>query len=226
MNRLRILQYNVQKSKDGALAQLIGGPYEPYDIIAIQEPYLNPYIDTTYCPRSCPYLLFFPKGGRARTCLYINKKIPLSQWCAGGAPDYSWVQIETTRGLVTIHNIYSENPGSYRTRQWNTPIPEALTALQDPGQHLIVGDFNLHHPLWGGPEVRRAHTGAELIIQGAIENSLEFLLQPGTITRAKNAEQSTLDLALCTQGLSSFIAHCRITDDYSGSDHLPIETLL
>jgi hypothetical protein len=46
-----------------------------------------------------------------------------------------------------------------------------IDALQVLGQHLIVGDFNLHHPLWGGPNVTQAHDAADLLLSGMVENS-------------------------------------------------------
>lgn len=42
MNQLRILQWNVQKSKKGAMIPLIDGDAPEYNIIAVQEPWLNP----------------------------------------------------------------------------------------------------------------------------------------------------------------------------------------
>jgi hypothetical protein len=101
-----------------------------------------------------------------------------------------------------------------------------LRALQTPGQHLIVGDFNLHHPLWGGPSITHIHAAAETLIDGIIENQLHMLLAPGTITREKNNEKSTLDLTLATEMLASRVVACRIIDTISGSDHLPIETTI
>ncbi len=121
--------------------------------------------------------------------------------------------------------MYSEIPVSYRTTEWNTPIPQVLEAIQDGGQHVVVGDFNLHHPLWGGPQVRQAHAGAEPLLRSIELGELELLLQPGTITREKHRnEPSTLDLSLCTPGLVARVARCKVTDAYKGSDHKPIET--
>jgi hypothetical protein len=147
MNTLRILQYNVQKSKNRVMVPLLDGPGTPYDIIAIQEPWQNSLVETTYCPRSGPYHLVFPQGGRARTCLYINKRIPLAKWHSYEELDYCRVKIDTQQGPITIHNVYSEIPESHATIEWNTPICSMLQATQALGQHLIVGDFNLHHPL-------------------------------------------------------------------------------
>lgn len=226
MSTLKVLQYNVQKSKDGVMAPLLDSGKASYDIIAIQEPWLNPCVDTTYCPRSCQYNLVFPPQGKARTSLLIHKKHPISTWSTGQEPDYCWVKLELESGLITIHNIYSETPTSYETTTWNTPIPKVLAAIQAPGQHLIVGDFNLHHPFWGGQAVRRCHAGAEPILQLLRTNQLDLLTSPGTTTREKHGnEPSTLDLALSTPNLTSWITSCKVVD-ITGSDHWPIETVI
>jgi hypothetical protein len=225
MSLLRVLQYNEQKSKNRVMVPLLDGPGTPYDVIAVQEPWLNLGVETTYCPQSCPYYLVFPQGGRARTCLYINKRIPLAKWHSYEELDYCRVRIDTQQGPITIHNIYSEIPESTRTIAWNTPINSMLEAVQAPGQHLVVGDFNLHHPLWGGPNVTQIHAAADILITGMLERRLQLLLRPGTTTQEKNNERSTLDLALATEGLAS-IASCQVTNAFAGSDHLPIETTI
>src|ERR1700716_1931699 len=97
---------------------LLDGPQTLYDVIAVQEPWPNPGVDTTYCPRSCLYNLIFPQGGRARTCLFINKRIPISQCQSHEELDYCWVCIDTQLRPITIHNVYSEAPESYRTTAW------------------------------------------------------------------------------------------------------------
>jgi hypothetical protein len=177
MNTLYILQYNVQKSKDRVLVPLLDGRHAPYDIIAVQEPWLNPFTATTYCPRSCLYTLVFPQQGRARTSIYVNKQIPLAQWHSGSEPDYCWVKLELESGPLTIHNVYSEALESYRTTECNTLIPQVLEAVQTPGRHLIVGDFNLHHTMWGRHRVSQNHAGAAPIIDCICTNQLDLLLR-------------------------------------------------
>ena len=108
---------------------LIDGPHDPYDVIAIQEPWLNPYMSTTYCPRSSPYHLVFCGTGRTRACLYVSKAIPISKWKARAEQDYCWVRIETDIGPITVHCVYSEIPASYRTTEWDTPILQVLEAV-------------------------------------------------------------------------------------------------
>jgi hypothetical protein len=58
---LKILQYNVWKSKDRVMAPLLADPrIQDFDIIALQEPWTNRYKDTTYCPRAAPFFLAYP----------------------------------------------------------------------------------------------------------------------------------------------------------------------
>lgn len=48
-------------------------------IIAVQEPWGNPYNDTTYHPLKQTHKLLFPSsletGSRARVCIYISKNL-------------------------------------------------------------------------------------------------------------------------------------------------------
>ena len=101
-----------------------------------------------------------------------------------------------------------------------------LDAVQAPSRHLIVGDFNLHHPLWGGPEIHQSHNGAELLIDGIELYNLDLLLPPGTITRKFNQQRSSLDLAISTPNLTSKVRSCSITDQFLGLDHRSIETII
>ena len=52
MNRqdmLKVLQYNVHKSKDKVMASLLWDPrIHEFDILAIQEPWRNPFTATTH----------------------------------------------------------------------------------------------------------------------------------------------------------------------------------
>jgi hypothetical protein len=78
-----------------------------------------------------------------------------------------------------------------------------LEAVQTPGRHLIVGDFNLHHTLWGGHIVSWNHAGAAPIIDYICTNQLDLLIEPKTVTREKHQNKpSTLDLALSTLNLT------------------------
>ena len=79
MSRLNILQYNVHKRKD-IMALLVGSQdARVYDILAIQEPWLNPFHPATYYPSSSPFVLAFGTQSK-RSCLLINKRLNLNDW--------------------------------------------------------------------------------------------------------------------------------------------------
>ena len=60
MNRLKVLQYNVQKSKDKVIAPLLADKTAAtYDILALQEPWQNPYKNTTYYPNSSVFYIIY-----------------------------------------------------------------------------------------------------------------------------------------------------------------------
>ena len=73
---LRILQYNVQKSKDVVLASLFQDRWiADFDLISIQEPWRNRFIATTYYPLKAHFHLTYLDDKETRVYFYINKRI-------------------------------------------------------------------------------------------------------------------------------------------------------
>jgi hypothetical protein len=100
---LSILQYNVIKSRDIVMASLLRDPsFREYDILAIQEPWRNPFISTTHNPIPEYFHLHFPKDTReepARVCFFINKRLDETRWRI----------TEHTRDVCTPRITYSED---------------------------------------------------------------------------------------------------------------------
>jgi hypothetical protein len=67
-----------------------------------------------------------------------------------------------------------------------------------PGAHIVVGDFNLHHPLWCTPEYRYQYNLAEDVLISMRDAGLELALPPGTIIRevqrGETREETIIDL--------------------------------
>jgi hypothetical protein len=63
---LSILQYNVRKSRDMVMATLLRDPQiHEYDILAIQEPWRNPYTATTHHPaKDVSHLCYQQQGAK------------------------------------------------------------------------------------------------------------------------------------------------------------------
>ena len=95
-NTLSILQYNVMRSKDIVMATLLRDQnILEYDILAIQEPWRNPFMSTSHNPIPESFHLFFPQDTRdapARVCFFINKRLD----------ETTWRDTERTRDVCTL----------------------------------------------------------------------------------------------------------------------------
>jgi hypothetical protein len=87
MNRdttLSILQYNVHKSRDMVMATMLRDPrVRECDVLAIQEPWRNPFVATTHHPAKNIFHLCCPaeeEEGPARVCFFINKRLDHNKW--------------------------------------------------------------------------------------------------------------------------------------------------
>lgn len=95
---------------------------------------------------------------------------------------------------------------------------------------VLVGDFNLHHPGWGGDRVAQAEKDAEILHQATSTAGMRCLLPPGLRTYSRSATDSgdfstTIDLAFAGQRLE-FRAHPTRALSVPGfdSDHRPHHT--
>jgi hypothetical protein len=102
----------------------------------------------------------------------------------------------------------------------------ALSACQEEEQ-IILGDFNLHHELWGGITVRERDPESDDLIDIIGEFQLSSLLPADTITYDDKNAQSCIDLCYGTQDVVDRVIRCGVDlrMDHN-SDHLPITTLL
>jgi hypothetical protein len=137
-NTLSILQYNVMKSRDIVMATLLRDQaILKYDIVAIQEPWRNPFMSTTHNPIPDSFHQCFPQDTRdapARVYFLINRRLD----------ETTWRMTERTRDVYTltvkrfaheegetkeiaIHNVYNPPLGTDNRR---SSLPEMQQALQ------------------------------------------------------------------------------------------------
>ena len=159
---LSILKYNTRRSKDQVMASFLRDPKVlEYDVIAIQEPWRNPYTATTHNPIASRYHLMFPKDTReqpARVCFFISKRLDNTRWRFDDhCQDLGSLIINATdeageERVVTIHNVYNPPHIKYE----NGTLPTLNKALQERigTEQIILGDFNLHHEMWAGDTSR------------------------------------------------------------------------
>jgi hypothetical protein len=121
--------------------------------------------------------------------------------------------------MVNIFNVYNE----VGTDTLST-LAEAIGASDPPEETMVLGDFNLHHPLWSTAH-RRAGSGpsAEGLLTIMEEFQLHLITERGTPTHRWKDGESTIDLAFTSEDLANHVIHCKIDRKLDcDSDHLPI----
>ncbi|KAH7939471.1 hypothetical protein HPB52_012777 [Rhipicephalus sanguineus] len=134
-----------------------------------------------------------------------------------------------------VHHISADASNKYAavTVKWDTLaftviaayIPPRATfdvdRLQDiidgtPGPHILTGDFNAHHPAWGG---RKTSVRGRRLFDIAHRNNLA-ILNDGQPTFFKNDRCSALDVTMISAHLMSTAAWF-VDIESHGSDHVP-----
>ncbi len=231
---LTILQHNTMKSRNKVMASMLRDPQTwEYDILAIQEPWRNSFNNSTHHPCKDRFHLVYPTAidlelGPARVCFFVNTRLDRAKWTfKEHSKDLITLDLQymehKQRKCLHIHNIYRE-----AIRGDVTETLERLNNLfeeDSDGQHVVVGDFNLHHPAWGGLGIE-GDREAEQLLTIIDERQLSLLLPQGSITWRAGESKSTIDLALGTPSVTQRLASCEVKDESHDSDHLPIVTTL
>ena len=131
-----------------------------------------------------------------------------------------------TEGCTKPHliiNIY--NPSK---EEVITPLIEYVAQHISPQHYhaiIMLGDFNLHHPLWNPPGRLTHDTGADDLIKLAASLNLSLLIPEGTVTYPSAG--TAIDLTWGNAKAEQCLQKCKIAKNNDhGSDHLPIKILL
>jgi hypothetical protein len=101
-----------------------------------------------------------------------------------------------------VINVYNPSPTAPRSR---TPsrlqeVSKALERCASRGSApILLGDFNLHPPAWGGPQSGADDLAEELLTVTA-SFGLELLLPQGEITWQRGRSATKIDLVFATTG--------------------------
>ena len=145
-DEINILQYDLRISRTLTMELFQKEGIRGIDIIAIQEPWRRRDIAITVQPDKQAFHLAYPNSMNARVCLYINHRIGLGTWnTTSRHGDIITLHLRTeTRGIIHLHEFYNPDP-----REWSLAEEIEEILRQDPqDQHIILRDFNLHHPSW------------------------------------------------------------------------------
>lgn len=179
MRTLKILQYNTKKSRKVMDPMLADKRFRKIDVLAIQEPWQDTTAVRTVNPATSPFHSIYPSehGG---ACLFINKNLDLNSWSTTiHSPDFCTVHLQIDRIIFNIHNLYSRPPAAYNSTATNSPIYLLDNALQVPGEHIVLGDFNFHHPLWNHISDPTHHSMANDLLDITTTKGLGLLTETG-----------------------------------------------
>lgn len=211
------------------MSMLNGTGPEHCDVLCLQE--LPVHVDRFASFRFRHWNLVLPSnvgtpgsGQHIRSVIYVSNRLPSDSYTQIPLKtlDICAVKLSFSSTSITIYSVY--NPPSS-----HSAIDDLSDALRDydSTQPLVVaGDFNLHHPLWSGPDFpeRVRRSDAEPLLQLLSANDLSLALPPGTPTFRSDAHHSwsTLDLVLVSSPLLSNVTRCETAYGH-GSDHRCIE---
>ena len=211
-----ILQWNCRHINTNLMqfTQFLHSADNIFHVICLQSPSVRktdlPVLQNYYYPPSC-----FIDNGKVRTATYILKSLQVSfpsripEVCADVCDVHS-----LSCGALRIINAYFPKGCGGENTQW-------LADTQGDNV-LVVGDFNAHHSMWGGPGTSNKGGGQQLADH--ITHSGLCLLNNGTHTRLPDCSgqnPTAIDLSLISSNLYSD-TEWHICDDPLGSDHLPI----
>ncbi|KAM0664344.1 hypothetical protein ACQRIU_006927 [Beauveria bassiana] len=173
--------YNVRKSRDVVLASLFHPEQEDRRLMYLDNP-------------------------ATRACLYINKRISPSTWQVSYiSADIISLTIRSPDDDKPIHiwNVYNEVGTATLSI-----LANALGELGQDHESIVLGDFNLHHPLWSARRQRGvARSRAEELLTIVETFQLQLLTVPGTVTHRWKDGDSTIDLTFATEDLASRTIH-------------------
>ena len=187
-----------------------------------------------------------------RVGCFVNKRLRRAPW--GGWDEhflgsdvltmklpYSNCLDSKESSTIFIHNIYLDpkRPGAVSAidqlkqvlEQIEQSAPHGFIGTRD---HIVLGDMNIHCPLWGGPTANHHNKFFDFI--PIVERlNLTLLLPIGSITHpgANSQNGSTIDLIFASYAVSERLIYCRPRpelrkrpDSKPWSDHIPVETVL
>jgi ribonuclease HI len=232
--KLKILQYNLAKGRETTDSVLNDDSIKQFTILLLQEQYWSNFLDSSLLHQSWTLLEPTIRTDQTpRSAIYINNN---------ALPSAAFTQVRIPFHDVTAVAITPNNNDKptlliniYKPCDKNTipPLRQYLARHLRPTEYaniIILGDFNLHHPLWNPQNYAKHDNEADELVEMMEELHLRLLIPPGTITRpTTNAiGGTTIDLVWGNENAEDTVLKCHTvsrTHDH-GSDHYPIETVI
>jgi hypothetical protein len=146
--KLKVWHYNVRKTYQvqKRLLQLAGE--HQVDVVVVVEacPKTNGFPDSIV---SHGYKLAFDFQETNTVAFYVRNEMDIQHWKPTRHSDYkATITVETDFDIIHFHGFYIPPE---KISSWS--IDDIVEVLQAEGQHVMMGDFNLHHTWWAGDDL-------------------------------------------------------------------------
>lgn len=245
-NTLKIWQQNLNKSSTCQHDLISSGKLakEGIDIIALQEPHINPFGNTV---SARDWTTIFPtthskEPAKTRSIILIRSSMVTDTWSQIDidSEDITAIEIRGDWGKLAIFNTYidCEHDRALEELARVSKAYEGVSRFNERHQqkHIIwLGDFNRHHPHWDDPSdirlfTREATRSAEILINLIAEAGLDLALPPQKSTHRHNVTKkwTRLDQVFLSDHSVDALISCDTVRKSPGicTDHLPILTEL
>lgn len=223
----------------GCLAREVGAQHRPPDVIAVQDPPADMPWKSIKMYRACydserplreedrPRNLAdgTPVVRLSSVCFFVHVSIPTEsyevEFHEGENKDLAaslYLSTPNTNTLA-IHNVYN--------REKSVDIEALIRDTTTTGRDILVGDFNLSHPHWGGDDVKNICPDAVSLHKGTQAAGMDCVTVRGTatFTRSVGGKSSTIDLTFVSGQIIQSWASWQVLDVPGfESDHRVIET--
>jgi hypothetical protein len=227
------------KTQTAAMHLINRGLHTAFDIIALQEPYLDKIANIwanfhwhVIYPTSK-----FEDSSRVRSVILVNKRLKTNNWDQIHLDNnnITAITIRGTFGAIDIFNIYNDcthsDTVSFLHKYFET------TYRSKPNKYMVwLGNFNRHHAMWELPTNSHMCTGrgereAQPLIDLISDNDMDMALPAGLYTlrhKANHRVRTRPDNVFVSANVTPHLESCTV--DYAhlgpGADHFPITTTI
>ena len=210
-----IIQWNCRSIRN-KMIWMNNAPFSKVDCLVFQETFLKDDLPCFF-PGKIVYRAdrFSRQGGG----LLIAVNTTFSSFLISGLEcaadnEIMGVRIKIGSSFLNVINFYSKSGSALRELEC---ISQSLE-----GPTLILGDFNLHHPVWG------AHSSSRFsndFVDWITESRFCLINTSDPTHVASGGSLSLIDLSLCSSVLLPRVSY-HVLDELFDSDHFPIQISL
>lgn len=227
---LRLIQINLGKRSSASLEleQVLAN--DEFDIAIIQEPSTKGKLVTKLSGGQ----KFYAQNKRQRTCIWLSTELTRQSSCILrndlSNRDITTVALKikidkTSEKNIIISSFYLPHKDE-EGKAINDPINNLLekivcTSKQENTELILAGDSNSHNTLWGSAD---NNTRGDKLLEFIMENELTILNTGNLPTWSedwtnKNSRRSTIDVTLCTKGITEKLSQWENSEIILQSDH-------